>query len=146
MNVEGRHTQAIQSIGTGIGETTLRQMGFVARGNIFLHKDEEKQDEEDDDMDAQMAKPVREAAPSAVGPFAIPSSSSFSMEVYFANVSKQMEYISLAHQARFDEIIEMQQTHHDYVCDRFEDFDTRLGNIEKRLNLQPPSYPPTPPF
>lgn len=30
-------------------------MGFVARGNVFLHKDKENQDEEDDDMDARMA-------------------------------------------------------------------------------------------
>ncbi|KOM49520.1 hypothetical protein LR48_Vigan08g034700 [Vigna angularis] len=144
--IYGEHTQAIQLIGTKIGETTLRQMGFVAHGNVFLHKDEENQEDEDDDVDAHMAEPIREVAPFAAGPSTIPSSSSFSMEEYFANLSKQMEDMSLVHQVRFDELMEMHQTHHDYVCERFEDFDTRLGNIKDRLNLQPPDYPPTPPF
>ncbi|KOM57566.1 hypothetical protein LR48_Vigan11g059900 [Vigna angularis] len=121
-------------------------MGFVARGNVFLHSDEENQSDEDDDEDAHMAEPVREVAPSITGSFTIPSSSSFSKEEYFANLSKQMEDMSLANQARFDELVEMHQTHHDYVCERFEDFDTRLGNIEDRLNLQPLDYPSTSPF
>ncbi|KOM49977.1 hypothetical protein LR48_Vigan08g080400 [Vigna angularis] len=90
-----------------IRETTLRQMGFVARGNVFLYKDEENQSDEDDDEDAHMAEPVREAAPSTDGTSSIPTSSTFSMEEYFVNLSKQMEDMSLAHQARFDEIIEM---------------------------------------
>lgn len=82
-----------------------------------------------------MAEPVREDAPSTVSPSSIPASSTFSMEEYFANLSKQMEDMSLAHQARFDGIIVMQQNHYDYVTKRFQDFDTRLGNIEGHLNL-----------
>ncbi|KOM34233.1 hypothetical protein LR48_Vigan02g038300 [Vigna angularis] len=98
---------------------------------------EYKGGEEDDDMDAHMAEPVRAVAPSEAGPSIMPSSSSLSMEEYFANLSKQMEDMSFSYQARFDQIIEMQQTHQDYVYERLEDFDTRLGNIEERLNLQP---------
>ncbi|KOM34915.1 hypothetical protein LR48_Vigan02g106500 [Vigna angularis] len=107
--------------------------------------DEENQ-EEDDNLDSHMVEPIREATPCAAGPSVIPSSSSFSTEEYFANLSKQMEDMSLANQARVDDLVEMRQTHHDYVFERFEDFDTQLGNIEHRLNLQPPDYPQTHPF
>ncbi|KOM28240.1 hypothetical protein LR48_Vigan511s006300 [Vigna angularis] len=117
-------------------------MGFVAWGNVFLHKEEENQSDED----VHMAEPVREASPSTAGPSSILASSTFLMDEYFANISKQMKDMSLAHQASFDEIIEMQQTHYDYVTERFQDFDTRLDNIEGHLSLQPPDYPPSPPF
>ncbi|KOM47376.1 hypothetical protein LR48_Vigan07g108000 [Vigna angularis] len=121
-------------------------MGFIARGRVLVHKDDDNQDDEDDYMDAHMAEPVRAPAPSETGPSTMPSSSSLTMEEYFANLSKQMEDMNLAHQARFDQIIEMQQTHQEYVYERFEDFDTRLGNIEECLNLQPPDRPPSPTF
>ncbi|KOM48283.1 hypothetical protein LR48_Vigan07g198700 [Vigna angularis] len=148
VSVVGEHTQAIQSIGTEIGETTFRQMGFVACGCVILHKDDENQEAEDDDMDAHMTKPVGVAAPSEVVPSTMPASSSLSlsMEEYFANLSKQLEDMSLAHQARFDELIEMQQTHEEYAIEKFDDFDTRLGNIENRLNLHPLKKPPSPEF
>ncbi|KOM25230.1 hypothetical protein LR48_Vigan62s000700 [Vigna angularis] len=106
VSVDGEHTQVIQSIGTEIGETTFWQMGFLASG-----------------------KPVRAATPSKVGPSAMPSSSTLSMEEHFVNLSKQTQ---------FDHIIEMQQTHQEYVYERLEDFDTHLGNIQEHLNLQPP--------
>lgn len=68
------------------------------------------------------------------------------MEEYFVNLSKQLKDMSLAHQVKFDELIKMQQTHQDYVYERFEDFDTQLGNIEERLNLQPSERPQALPF
>lgn len=120
-------------------------MGFVTRGNIFLHKDEANQEDEDDDLDAHMAELVRKVDPLNVSPSVIPSFSSLSMEEYFANLSKQMEDMSLAHQARF-KLKEMHQTHQEYVYERFKDFDTKLGNIENCLNLQPPEQPPSPTF
>ncbi|KOM43597.1 hypothetical protein LR48_Vigan05g120200 [Vigna angularis] len=61
--VEGEYTQSIQVVGSKIGETTLRQMSFVAHGNVFLHKDEENQEDEDDDIDAHITEPVSEADP-----------------------------------------------------------------------------------
>ncbi|KOM31729.1 hypothetical protein LR48_Vigan01g128400 [Vigna angularis] len=82
-------------------------------------KDDDNQDEEDDNMDAHMAEPVRVAAPCEVGPSTMPSSL-FSLNG--------------------------RQTHQDYVYERLEDFDTRLGNIEELLNLQPPEHPPSPTF
>ncbi|KOM55826.1 hypothetical protein LR48_Vigan10g171800 [Vigna angularis] len=144
--IEGELTQAIQAIDTEIGETMFRQMGFVACGRMIIHKDDDHQNDEDDDMDAHMAEPVGAATPSEAGPSTMPSSSSLSMEEYCANLSKQLEDTSLAHQARFDELIEMQQTHEEYVIEKFDDFDTRLGNIENCLNLHPPERPPTPDF
>ncbi|KOM34914.1 hypothetical protein LR48_Vigan02g106400 [Vigna angularis] len=69
--------------------------------------DEENQNDEDDDEDAHMVEPVREAAPSTTDPSTIPSSSSFSMKEYFANLSKQIEDMSLANQTRFDDQVEM---------------------------------------
>ncbi|KOM34803.1 hypothetical protein LR48_Vigan02g095300 [Vigna angularis] len=146
VRIEGELTQAIQVIGTEIGETTFRQMAFVARGRVIIHKDDDHQADEDDDMDAHMAEPVEAVAPSEAGPSTMPSSSSLSMEEYFANLSKQLEDMILAHQAHFDELIEMQQTHEEYVIEKFDDFDTRLGNIENHLNLHPPERPPTPDF
>ncbi|KOM52029.1 hypothetical protein LR48_Vigan09g068800 [Vigna angularis] len=121
-------------------------MGFVSRGRVIIHKDDDPQNAEDEDMDAHMAEPVGAATPSEVGPSTMPSSSSLSLEEYFANLSKQLEDMSLAHQARFDELIEMQQTHEEYVIEKFDDFDTRFGNIENRFNLHPPKRPPTPDF
>ncbi|KOM41212.1 hypothetical protein LR48_Vigan04g141000 [Vigna angularis] len=143
VHLEGELTQAIQAIDTEIRETTFRQMGFVARGHVIIHKDDDHQDDEHDDMDGHMAEPGGVAPPSEAGPSTMPSSSSFSMEEYFTNFSKQLEDMSLTHQARFDELIEMQQTHEEYVIEKFDDFDTRLGNIENRLNLQPPERPPS---
>ncbi|KOM56879.1 hypothetical protein LR48_Vigan10g277100 [Vigna angularis] len=105
--IEGELTQAIQAIDTEIGETTFRQMGFVVRGRVIIHKDDDHQNDEDDDMDAHMAEPVGAATPSEAGPSTMPSSFSLSMEEYFANLSKQLEDMSLAHQACFDELIEM---------------------------------------
>ncbi|KOM52580.1 hypothetical protein LR48_Vigan09g123900 [Vigna angularis] len=146
VRMEGELTQTIQAISTEIRETTFRQIGFVAHGRVIIHKDDDHQDDEDDDMDAHKAEPVGVAAPSEAGPSIMPSSSSLSMEEHFANLSKQLEDMSLAHQAHFDELIEMQQTHEEYVIERFDDFDTRLGNIENRLNLHPLERPPTPDF
>ncbi|KOM47513.1 hypothetical protein LR48_Vigan07g121700 [Vigna angularis] len=103
-------------------------------------------DDEDADMDAYMTEPVRVVAPSDVGPSQMPSSSTLSMAYYFANLSKQLEDMSLAHQAYFYEIIDWQQTHEEYAIEKFEDFDTRFGNIENHLNLQPPERPPSPKF
>ncbi|KOM52241.1 hypothetical protein LR48_Vigan09g090000 [Vigna angularis] len=137
VRIEGELTQAIQAIGTEIGETTFRQMGFVARGRVIIHKDDDYLVDEDDDMDAHMAESEEVVAPSEAGPSTMPSSSSLSMEEYFTNLSKQLEDMSLAHQARFDELIEMQQTHEEYVIEKFDDFDTRLGNNENRLNVCP---------
>lgn len=73
VSVDEEHTQAIQSIGTEIGETTFCQMGFVSRGRMLIHKDEDNQDEEDDDMNAHMAEPIRIVAPSQVGLSTMPS-------------------------------------------------------------------------
>ncbi|KOM26956.1 hypothetical protein LR48_Vigan347s001000 [Vigna angularis] len=108
VSIDGEHTQSIQSIETKIGETTFRQMGFVAHGRVLVHKDDDNQDEENDDMDAHMVEPIRVVGPSKVGPSTMPSSSSLSIEEYFVNLSKQMEDMSFAHQARFNQIIEMQ--------------------------------------
>ncbi|KOM41218.1 hypothetical protein LR48_Vigan04g141600 [Vigna angularis] len=142
VNVEVELTQAIQAIGTKIGETTFCQKGFVAHGRMILHKDDDHQDVSNDDMDAHMAEPVQVVAPTDAGPFQIPSSSTLSMAEHFAKLSKQLEDMSLAQQAHFDQIFEWQQTHEEYVIDQFNDFDTRLGNIENHLNLQPPKRPP----
>ncbi|KOM57678.1 hypothetical protein LR48_Vigan11g071100 [Vigna angularis] len=68
VSVEGELTQAIQAIGTEIGETTFRQMRFFARGRVIIHKDDDHQDDDNDDMDAHMADPVQAAAPTDVGP------------------------------------------------------------------------------
>ncbi|KOM34414.1 hypothetical protein LR48_Vigan02g056400 [Vigna angularis] len=146
VNVEGELTQAIQAIGTKIGETTFRQMGFIARGRVIIHKDDDHQDVDNDDMDAHTVEPVQVAAPTDVGPSQMPSSSTLSMEEHFVRLSKQLEDLSLAQQAHFDQIFEWQQTHEEYVIDQFNDFDTRLGNIENCLNLQPPERPPSPEF
>lgn len=80
VSVDGEHTQSINSIGIEIGETDFCQMGFVARGRLIIHKDDENQNDEDGDMDAHMAELGRVAAPSDVGPSTMPSSSILSME------------------------------------------------------------------
>ncbi|KOM38393.1 hypothetical protein LR48_Vigan03g177500 [Vigna angularis] len=81
-----------------------------------------------------------------IGPSQMPSSSSLTMEKHFANLSKQMEDMRLTQQAHFEKIYEWQQNHEEYVIDKFNDLDTRLGNIENHFNLQPPERPPSPEF
>ncbi|KOM57559.1 hypothetical protein LR48_Vigan11g059200 [Vigna angularis] len=115
VRIEGDLTQAIQAFGTKIGEITFLQMGFVAHGRVVIHKDDDHQGDDDDDIDAHMAEPVEGAAPSEAGPSTMPSPSSLSIEEYFVNLSKQLKDMSLAHQASFDELIELQQTHEEYV-------------------------------
>ncbi|KOM43498.1 hypothetical protein LR48_Vigan05g110200 [Vigna angularis] len=106
ISVEGELTQAIQEIGTKIGETTFRQMGFVARGRVIIHKDDDHQDDDNDDMDAHMADPVQAVAPTNAGHSHMPSSSSLTMEDHFANLSKQLEDMRLAQQAHIEQIYE----------------------------------------
>ncbi|KOM54745.1 hypothetical protein LR48_Vigan10g063700 [Vigna angularis] len=74
------------------------------------------------------------------------SDSEKQMEEFFANLSRKIEEMSLAHQTKLEELMKMHQTHHDYMCERFEDFDTRLGNIEDRFNLQSLDQPLSPNF
>ncbi|KOM37909.1 hypothetical protein LR48_Vigan03g129100 [Vigna angularis] len=108
--------------------------------------DEANQDDADEDINAHMAEPVNEVDPSTAGPSVIPSSSSLSMEEHFSNLSRQMEEMSMLHQTRQEELLEMHQSHYSYVTERLEDFDIRLGNIKEPLNLQPPDQLPSPTF
>ncbi|KOM34552.1 hypothetical protein LR48_Vigan02g070200 [Vigna angularis] len=147
VNVEGELVQAIQIVGSEIGDTTFRQMGFITRGRVLIHKDDDHPDEdEDDDIDTHMAEPVSVAAPSDAGPSTMPSSSSLSMEEHFARLSKQLEDMSLAQRTHFEEIYEWQQSIDEYMVDQFLDLDVRLSNIENHLNLQPPERSPSPEF
>ncbi|KOM55374.1 hypothetical protein LR48_Vigan10g126600 [Vigna angularis] len=138
ISVEGELTQAI---GTEIGETTFRQMGFVARGRVIIHKDDDHQDDHNNDMDAHMADPIQAAD---AGPSQMPSSSLLTMEEHFANLSNQLKDMRLAQQAHFEQIYNWPQNHEEYVIDQFNDLDIRLGNIENHFNLQPPKRPPSP--
>ncbi|KOM55440.1 hypothetical protein LR48_Vigan10g133200 [Vigna angularis] len=107
VNVEGELVQAIQAVGSEIGDTTFRQMGFITRGRVLIHKDDVHPDEdENDEIDTHMAEPVSAAAPSDAGPSTMPSSSSLSMEEHFARLSKQLEDMSLAQRTHFEKIYE----------------------------------------
>ncbi|KOM43124.1 hypothetical protein LR48_Vigan05g072800 [Vigna angularis] len=57
VNVEGELVQAIQVVGSEIRDTTFHQMGFITRGRVLIHKDDDHPDE-DDDIDTHMAEPV----------------------------------------------------------------------------------------
>ncbi|KOM41122.1 hypothetical protein LR48_Vigan04g132000 [Vigna angularis] len=146
VSVVGELTTAIQAIGTEIGETTFRQMGFVARGRVIIHKDDDHHENANDDMDAHMVDPVPAATSADVGPSHMPSNSSLTMEEHFANLSKQLEDMRLFQQTHFEQIYEWQQNHEEFVIDQFNDLDTRIGNIENHFNLQPPERPPSPEF
>ncbi|KOM41379.1 hypothetical protein LR48_Vigan04g157700 [Vigna angularis] len=138
VNVEGELVQAIQAVGSKIGDTTFRQMGFITRGRVLIHKDDDHPDEdEDDDIDTHMAEPVSAAAPFDAGPSTMPSSSSLFMEEHFARLSKQLEDMSLAQRTPFEEIYEWQQSIDEYMVGQFLDLDVRLSHIENHLNLQP---------
>ncbi|KOM25054.1 hypothetical protein LR48_Vigan46s001600 [Vigna angularis] len=145
--VGGELVQAIQVVGSEIDDTTFRQMGFITRGRVLIHKDDDHPDEdEDDDIDTHMAEPVNAAAPSDAGPSTMPSSSSLSMEEHFARLSKQLEDMSLAQRTHFEEIYEWQQSVDEYMVDQFLDLDVRLSNIENHLNLQHTERSPSPEF
>ncbi|KOM31588.1 hypothetical protein LR48_Vigan01g114300 [Vigna angularis] len=106
VNVEGELTPAIQAIGIETGEITFRQIGFVARGRLIIHKDDDHHEDDNDDMDAHMADPVQAAASADAGPSQMPSSSSLTMEEHFANLSKQLEDMRLFQQTHFEQIYE----------------------------------------
>ncbi|KOM52011.1 hypothetical protein LR48_Vigan09g067000 [Vigna angularis] len=146
VSVDRELTTAIQAIGTEIGETTFRQMGFVARGRVIIHKDDDHHEDANDDMDAHMADPVPAATSADAGPSHMPSSSSLTMEEHFANLSKQLEDMRLFQQTHFEQIYEWQQNHEEFVIDQFNDLDTRIENIENHFNLQPPERPTSPEF
>ncbi|KOM31402.1 hypothetical protein LR48_Vigan01g095700 [Vigna angularis] len=119
------------------------KMGFITRGRVLIHKDDDPPDvDEDDDMDTHMADPVRAAAPSDAGPSNIPSSSSISMEEHFARLSKQLEDMSLAQKTHFEAIYDWQRSVDEHMVDQFLDLDVRLSNIETHLNIQPPARSP----
>ncbi|KOM53433.1 hypothetical protein LR48_Vigan09g209200 [Vigna angularis] len=143
---DGELTTSIQAIGTEIGETTFRQMGFVARGRVIIHKDDDHHENVNDDMDAHMVDPVQTATSADAGPSHMPSTSSLTMEEHFANLSKQLEDMRLFQQTHFEQIYEWQHNHEEFVIDQFNDLDTRIGNIENHFNLQPPERPPSPEF
>ncbi|KOM50440.1 hypothetical protein LR48_Vigan08g126700 [Vigna angularis] len=106
VSVDGELTTAIQAIGTEIGETTFRQMGFVARGRVIIHKDDDHHTEANDDMDAHMVALVPAATSADVGSSPMPSTSSLTMEEHFANLSKHLEDMRLFQQTHFDQIYE----------------------------------------
>ncbi|KOM48049.1 hypothetical protein LR48_Vigan07g175300 [Vigna angularis] len=142
--VEGELVQTIEAVGSEIGDTTFRQMGFITRCRVLIHKDDDHPDvDEDDKMDTHMADPVSVAALSDVGPSNIPSSSSTSMEEHFARLSKQLEDMSLAQKTHFEEIYEWQRSVDEYMVDQFLDLDVRLSNIEDHLNIPPPERSPS---
>lgn len=145
-NVDSENTRVIQAASLEIGETTLQQMGFVARENIFVHKDEADKDDEYDYLDAHMVEPVNEVDPSTTSPSVTPSSSSFSIEENLANLSRQRDEMNILHLTRHEELLEVHQYHYSYVIERFEYFDARLGNIEDCLNIQPLDLPLSPEF
>ncbi|KOM51988.1 hypothetical protein LR48_Vigan09g064700 [Vigna angularis] len=138
VNVEGELVQAIQVVGSEIGDTTFRQIGFITRGRVLIHKD--------DDIDTDMAESVNAAAPSDAGPSTMSSSSLLSMEEHFARLSKQLEDMSLAQRTHFEEIYEWQQSIDEYMVDQFLDLDVHLSNIKNHLNLQPRERSPSPEF
>ncbi|KOM57516.1 hypothetical protein LR48_Vigan11g054900 [Vigna angularis] len=105
-------------------------MGFVARGRVIIHKYDDHQDNEDDDMEAHMVEPVRAVTPYDFGPSQMPSSSTLFMEEYFANLSKILEDMSLAQQVHFDQIFEWQQTHEEYVFDQLTTLTPVLGTLK----------------
>ncbi|KOM55972.1 hypothetical protein LR48_Vigan10g186400 [Vigna angularis] len=145
--VEGELVQTIEAVGSEIGDTTFRQMGFITRGRVLIHKDDDHPDvDEDDDMDIHMADLVSVVAPSDAGPSNIPSSSSTSMEEHFARLSKQLEDMSLAQKTHFEEICEWQRSVDEYMVDQFLDLDVRLSKIEGHLNIPPPERSPSPEF
>ncbi|KOM56658.1 hypothetical protein LR48_Vigan10g255000 [Vigna angularis] len=146
VSVDGELTTSIQAIGTEIGETTFRQMGFVARGRVIIHKDDDHHENVNDDMDAHMVDPVQTATSIDAGPSHMPSTSSLTMEEHFAHLSKQLEDMRLFQQTHFERIYEWQHNHEEFVIDQFNDLDTRIGNIENHFNLQPPERPPSPEF
>ena len=122
-------------------------MGFITRGRVLIHKDDDHpDDDEDDDMDTHMADPVNAAAPSDAGPSNIPSSSSTSMEEHFARLSKQIEDMSLAQKNHFDDIHEWQKSMDEYLVDQFLELDVRIHNIESHLKIPPTERSPSPEF
>ncbi|KOM41297.1 hypothetical protein LR48_Vigan04g149500 [Vigna angularis] len=121
-------------------------MSFVARGNIFIHKDEARNEDDDDDEDAHMAELVNVADPSQIGPSDVPSSSYLSIEEQIANLTRHMKQMSTLQQSRHEELMELHHSHHEYLCERLDDFDIRLGNIKSHYNLNPPDNPPSPSF
>ncbi|KOM50091.1 hypothetical protein LR48_Vigan08g091800 [Vigna angularis] len=96
VSVDGELTTSIRAIGTEIGETTFRQMGFVTRGRVIIHKDDDHHDTVIDDMEAHMVDPIQAAPSTDAGPSHMPSHSSLTMEEHFANLSKQLEDILLS--------------------------------------------------
>ncbi|KOM51354.1 hypothetical protein LR48_Vigan09g001300 [Vigna angularis] len=129
VNVVGEKKLAIQAAGFEIGENTMHQMGFISRGNIFVHKYDAK-NEGDDDEDAHMAGPVNVADTFEVGSSDLPSSSFLSIEEQIANLSRHMEQMSTLQQSIHVELMKLQLSHHEYQCEHLNDFDIRLGNIE----------------
>ncbi|KOM48164.1 hypothetical protein LR48_Vigan07g186800 [Vigna angularis] len=121
VNVEGELTQTIRTIGTEIGETTFRQMGFIAW--MMITK-----------IMKMMIWTLTWLNQSEL------------LHLLMLVLPKQLKDMSLAQQAHFDQIFEWQQTHEEYVIDQFNDFDTHLGNIENHLNLHPPEKSPSPEF
>lgn len=74
-------------------------MGFVSRGDIFVHKDD-AQNEDDDNEDALMVELVNVADPSKFGPSNVHSSSPFSIEEHLSNLTRQIEQMSTLQQIR----------------------------------------------
>ncbi|KOM43515.1 hypothetical protein LR48_Vigan05g111900 [Vigna angularis] len=97
-----------------IRDNTLRQIGFVKRGNTFVHKEDAKND---DDDDAHMTESVNVVGSSNVGPSHDPSLSSFSIEDQFATVTQQIEQMSTLQQSKHEELMKLQHTHHEHVCE-----------------------------
>ncbi|KOM48349.1 hypothetical protein LR48_Vigan07g205300 [Vigna angularis] len=118
-----------------IGENNLKQMGFILPENIFVHKEDSQNDDDED------VEPINVARPSNVGPSYDPSLSSFSMEEHLVDLTHQMEQMENLQQSRHEEFVELQSAQHDRLCRLLNYLDARLKNIESHYDLNPNDSP-----
>ncbi|WVZ12556.1 hypothetical protein V8G54_017086, partial [Vigna mungo] len=115
VNTSGEASQSTYNE-SGIGATSLRQIGFVLQGNTYIYRDDIG-NSIDEDKDQQMADAPNIAGSSAHAPTL--TSFSYCLE----SISRQLSKIST-----------LQASRHEEVCSYFRNLDIRVQVLEDHIN------------
>ncbi|WVZ25301.1 hypothetical protein V8G54_003845, partial [Vigna mungo] len=101
-----------------IGDNSLRQMGFIKQGNLYIHSNDVSAQAGKDDKDIHMPNPTHAARPSHV-------QKEFSLE----SLSRQMTEMARLQ----NEMMSIQNTRHEEICTHLKNLDERIFGLERHF-------------
>ncbi|WVZ21078.1 hypothetical protein V8G54_008400 [Vigna mungo] len=120
VDVTNEHHETVLP-GHKVGDTYLRQMGFIKQGLSYIHPEDAigGQDNADEATNIPMPDPTHVAGPSQVN-------EEYSLE----SLSRQMIEMACLQ----NEMMNIQNTRHDEICTHLRNLETRMSGLERHFN------------